>query len=117
MESVFLSMCIFWVGVGALGGGWLGDSKGYPFLGVLIGALLGPIGWILVGLKEPSEEVLIMRMHWLAYLISNPPIQNPIDIKVPDDRLPGSSEREVDAENVGRVFQGYVDPDDPTIMV
>jgi hypothetical protein len=39
---------LFWIGLGAVVGYWLGHTKGRVEDGVRYGALLGPIGWIII---------------------------------------------------------------------
>lgn len=47
----------FWVGVGGVVGYAIGEPKGRGREGAVLGMILGVIGWILVAVMEPTEEV------------------------------------------------------------
>lgn len=48
---------LFWVFIGGLIGSAIGGSKGRGTAGFWLGALLGFIGWIIVAVMEPTDEV------------------------------------------------------------
>lgn len=48
----YLPLALTWVVAGALGGAAIGWIKNRLWRGVLLGATLGPIGWLVVGLLE-----------------------------------------------------------------
>jgi len=47
-DSGFL--LVFWAIIGAIVGGIIGDRKGRGGAGVVLGLLLGPIGWLIIAL-------------------------------------------------------------------
>ncbi len=52
---------IFWFFISALVGGMIGQGRGCPGFGVLLGLLLGPLGWLLTLLNDkrtPCPECL-----------------------------------------------------------
>jgi hypothetical protein len=55
---VVVVVLLLWCGVGGVIGYAIGNSKGRGALGFWLGFLLGVIGWIIVALSTPSEEVL-----------------------------------------------------------
>lgn len=54
--SVVLGISLFIVFFGGIGR-WIGRGKGHARAGWWLGVLLGPIGWIAVGLTSPSSDV------------------------------------------------------------
>lgn len=57
-DNVSIIAGIFWLVVGALIGYVIGNSKNRPFLGFILGLLLGCIGWIIM-LIIPRKVVAI----------------------------------------------------------
>jgi hypothetical protein len=51
---------LLWLVVGGLVGAFIGERKGRTGQGAVLGAILGPIGWLVVGLgpdyKQPTKE-------------------------------------------------------------
>jgi hypothetical protein len=68
---------VLWAAVGGLVGALIGSSKGYGVAGFFLGFLLGFIGWIIVAVLEPTEEVrqqrqLEMAATWKSALSNGP---------------------------------------------
>lgn len=47
---------LFWGVIGALVGLFIGDAKGRTGAGVVLGFLLGPIGWLIIGIGPNYKE-------------------------------------------------------------
>lgn len=52
--------------VGGLVGAVLGSSKGKVGLGFVLGLLLGPIGWIIIAVTDPTPGLAAERQHAIA---------------------------------------------------
>jgi len=68
-ESNFLWWLVLYGLVCSAVGFGIGDSKGRGAQGALLGIVLGPLGWIVVGLMEPTEEIQRQRTDELAAAI------------------------------------------------
>jgi len=61
--GVLLSVLVFgWVLLCARTGWVIGQPKGRQDFGMWMGILFGPLGWIAVGVMEPTAEVATRRM-------------------------------------------------------
>jgi hypothetical protein len=61
MGGVLVAYFLFWIVVGGLIGSAIGRGKGRATEGFWLGALLGFIGWIIVAVMEPTDEVRVAR--------------------------------------------------------
>jgi hypothetical protein len=67
----FLLLCVLvFALIGGGVGSAIGSSKGRATEGFWLGLFLGVIGWILVAVMEPSEEVAVQRNRELASTIA-----------------------------------------------
>lgn len=96
---------IFWAGIGGLLGWAIGNGKGRGTEGFWLGFLLGFIGWIIVAVMEPSEEVLQQRTANLAAAIN--PTEKP---RGPMRDCPWCAEEIRSAARVCRFCGRDVDP-------
>jgi hypothetical protein len=66
MEEFVVVAVILWIGIGGAVGGICGESQGRSGLGVVLGILAGPLGWIAAASLEPSAKVRLQREERFA---------------------------------------------------
>ena len=72
MAGVIVVVVVFWIIVNGLIGSLIGNAKGRGSEGYWLGALFGPIGWIIVAVMEPTPQVQGQRLAAIQSVL-NPP--------------------------------------------
>jgi hypothetical protein len=70
VQDLILVIVILWMVIGGAVGGICGESQGRAGLGIVLGILAGPLGWIAAAALEPSAKVRNRRDEQLADAIA-----------------------------------------------
>jgi len=115
MEGLIV-VAILWIIIGGAVGGICGETQGRAGLGIVLGILAGPLGWIAAAALEPSAKVRNQRDEDLADAIAARLVEAPL----PSD---GQRQRRFAAQPLHPLAPGpylslepgfYIDPLDVT---